>query len=57
MHNFRGLLEIRRIVRMPNARVREMYGEKNEAGERIGGGVFSGSAKLLKEWRVVGLKK
>ena len=25
--------------------------------KRIGGGVFSGSAKLLKEWRVVGLKK
>ena len=40
MDNFKGLLGIRRIYRVPNARVRELCGVKKGLDERIDEGVL-----------------
>ena len=40
MDNFRGLLSIRRIHRVPNARIRELCGETKGVEERIDEGVL-----------------
>ena len=40
MDNLRGLLGIRRIDRVPNARIRELYGVKKSLDERIDEGVL-----------------
>ena len=36
MYNLRGLLGIRRMDRVLNARIRELFGMKKEVDERIG---------------------
>ena len=40
MDNFRGLLGIRRMDRLPNAQIRELYGVKKGLNERIDEGVL-----------------
>ena len=40
MDNFRGLLGIRRVDRVPNALIRELWGLLKEADERIGESVL-----------------
>ena len=40
MGNLRGLLGIRRMDRVPNARIRELCGVTKEVGERIDEGVL-----------------
>ena len=40
MDNLRGLLCIRRMDRVPNARIRELCGEKKGLDKRIDEGVF-----------------
>ena len=40
MDNLRGLLGIRRIDRVPNARIKEFYGVTKGLDERIGEGVL-----------------
>ena len=40
MDNIRGLLGIRRMDRVPNARIRELYGVTKWVDERIKEGVF-----------------
>ena len=50
MNNFRELVGIRRMDRVPNARVRELC--------RVMKGlmkVFSGGLTMWKEWRMIGL--
>ena len=48
MENLRGLLNIRRIDRMPNAQVRDLSGVMNQVDERINQSVFYDCA-ILKE--------
>ena len=40
MDNLRCLLGIRRMERVPNAQIRELYGVTKEVNERIGEGVL-----------------
>ena len=40
MDNLRGLLGIRRMDRVPNALIRDLYGVKNGLDERIDEGVL-----------------
>ena len=40
MDNLRGLLSIRRMDRVPNARIREFCGVKKGLDERIGEGLL-----------------
>ena len=40
MDNLRGLLGIRRMDRVPNARIRELCGVRKGLGERIGEGIL-----------------
>ena len=56
MDNPSGLLGIKRIDRVPNARIRELYGVKKVLDERIDGGVLRSSARW-RGWRGIGLPR
>ena len=56
MGNLRGLLGIRRMDRVPNARIRELCGVTKEVGERIDEGVCSLVLQAIwRGWRMLGL--
>ena len=44
MDNLRGLLGIRRMDKIPNARIRELCRVRNGLDERIDEDIYSGSA-------------
>ena len=48
MNNLRGLLSIRRMDRVPNARIRELCGVKKGVDERIVGGVLRWFGHMLR---------
>ena len=50
MDNLKGLLGVRRMDRVPNARIRELYGVAKGVDERIG-------SAILKKWRMIGVLK
>ena len=53
MDNFRGLLGIRRMNRIPNARIRELCGVGNGIDERIDEGVlrwFRHVERMGRDW-------
>ena len=52
MGSLRGLLGIRRIDRVPNASIRELWGVKKGLDERIDEGVLGGSP-MWRGWRGV----
>ena len=53
MDNLRGLLGIRMVNRVPNARTRELCGVKKGLDERIDEGVLRCSA-MWRGWRMIG---
>ena len=54
MDNLRGLVGIRRMERVPNARIRELCGVMMGLDERINKVFYSGLA-MWREWRKIGL--
>ena len=56
MDNLRGLLSIRRVDRVPNARIREFCGGKKGLDERTDEGV-SGGLTMYRGWRVIRLPR
>ena len=49
MDNLRGLLGIRRMNKVPNARIRQLCGVTKDVDEKIDGSV------IWREWRITGL--
>ena len=54
MDNLRGLLGIRRMDKVPNARVRQLCGVTKCVDEKIDE-VFSDGSAMWREWRMTGL--
>ena len=53
MDNLRGLLGIRSMDKVPNARIRELCGVRKGLDERIDEGAYGGSA-MWRGWRGIG---
>ena len=56
MGSLRGLLGIRRMDRMPNLQIREVNGVTKGVVKGLTK-VFSDCSVILKEWRIIGLRK
>ena len=57
MYNLRGLLGIRRMDRVVNARIRDLCGVKKELDKRIDEGDRSGGSAMWRGWRVIELRR
>ena len=57
MYNLRGLLGIRRMDRVVNARIRDLCGVKKELDKRIDEGDRSGGSAMGRGWRVIELRR
>ena len=55
MDNHRGLLGIRKMDRVPNVRIRELFGVAKGVDERIDESAFDGMV-ILKEWKTIGFR-
>ena len=56
MDNLKGLLVIRRMDKVPNARIRQLCGLTKGVDEKIAGGkAFSDGSAMWREWRMTGL--
>ena len=53
MDNLKGLLDIRRMDRVPNARIMELCGVTN--GMKVLMKVFSDGSAMWREWRMIGM--
>ena len=57
MNNLRGLLGIRRMDSVPNARIRELCGVTKAVDENRSMKLFIEGSAILREWEMIGLPK